>query len=91
MAWSYAGRTTWSQTEDDQLRVLLAEGKSPTAIAEALDRSESSVCRRIDILTGKPKPKKRPCMCCGREFASDGPHNRLCGTCRHRNHSPYAP
>lgn len=91
MVWNYAGRTTWSQTEDDQVRALLAEGKSACAIAKAIDRSESSVYRRIEILTGKPKAKKRHCMCCGREFASDGPHHRLCGSCRHRNLSPYAP
>jgi len=24
----------------------------------------------------------RPCMCCGRDFRSEGIHNRLCGSCR---------
>jgi len=24
----------------------------------------------------------RPCMCCHRDFFSDGPHNRLCANCR---------
>lgn len=91
MVWHYSGRTTWSQTEDNQVRAMLADGKSSGAIAKALDRRESSVNRRIEILTRKPKTTTRACMCCGCEFASDGPHHRLCGTCRQRNHSPYAP
>lgn len=31
-----------------------------------------------------PKSKRRPCLCCGRPFASEGPHNRLCKNCRQR-------
>lgn len=26
-------------------------------------------------------PRRRPCLCCGRNFQSAGIHNRLCGTC----------
>lgn len=36
-----------------------------------------------------PKTKIRPCMCCGGAFRSEGPHNRLCGNCRHNSVSPY--
>ncbi len=25
--------------------------------------------------------KRRPCLKCGREFASQGPYNRICDTC----------
>lgn len=28
------------------------------------------------------KTKKRPCMHCRQTFKSEGPHNRLCNTCR---------
>ncbi|WP_234086784.1 hypothetical protein [Azonexus sp. R2A61] len=91
MVWNTTDCRRWSQTEDDQLFAMVAEGKSAGAIAKAIDRSESSVYHRIEMLAGKPKAKKRHCMCCGREFASDGPHHRLCGSCRHRNLSPYAP
>ena len=41
----------------------------------------------------KHKRQNRPCMCCGKAFASEGIHNRLCGSCRHHsdsaNASPY--
>ena len=30
------------------------------------------------------KAGPRPCMCCGHVFESEGIHNRLCGSCRHR-------
>lgn len=29
--------------------------------------------------------RERACLCCGSVFASTGPGNRLCGTCRHRD------
>lgn len=37
--------------------------------------------------------KRRRCMCCGTEFNSAGPHNRLCGRCRAKSAeiSPYTP
>jgi len=91
MVWNITGRTAWSPAEDAQLLALLAEGKSSCAIAKAIGRRESSVYRRIEILAAKPKMKMRPCLCCGREFQSAGPHNRLCGACRNLNVSPYAP
>lgn len=33
----------------------------------------------------------RPCMSCRRPFPSEGPHNRLCGNCRHTSVSPFEP
>ncbi len=33
----------------------------------------------------KEKPRevrRRPCMCCGVTIESEGPHHRMCGTCR---------
>lgn len=30
------------------------------------------------------KGKVRSCMCCERDFTSEGPHNRLCDGCRKR-------
>ncbi len=30
------------------------------------------------------KRKRRPCLCCKREFDSEGVHNRLCNSCRTR-------
>ena len=39
----------------------------------------------------KHKRGVRACMCCRQSFESEGPHNRLCGTCRGLGHdtSPY--
>ena len=85
------GRTPWSKTEDEKLRELHAEGKTPCVIAALIGRSDSSVYRRIEIVVATPKTKKRSCMCCHREFSSDGPHHRLCTTCRQKSYSPYAP
>lgn len=36
----------------------------------------------------KTKRGKRPCMCCGHEFLSEGIHNRMCDPCRHRDVAP---
>lgn len=35
-------------------------------------------------LPARHQPRLRPCMCCQREFKSDGAHNRLCNNCRLR-------
>ena len=32
-----------------------------------------------DTLTRAAQRKLRRCLCCGEEFLSEGPHNRLCG------------
>ena len=34
------------------------------------------------IVAEKPETTTRNCMCCGAEFDSQGPHNRLCSPCR---------
>ena len=36
---------------------------------------------------GKRKRKKRKCLRCGKEFLSEGPHNRLCSSCKKINES----
>ena len=35
--------------------------------------------------------RRRPCMCCGTHFESEGAHNRLCNRCRSIDLSPMAP
>lgn len=30
------------------------------------------------------RPRERTCLCCGRPFESEGPHNRMCNPCRGR-------
>lgn len=48
------------------------------AAAEVWLRAEMSKMPRAR------QPQVRPCMCCQREFNSDGAHNRLCDPCRRR-------
>lgn len=51
-----------------------------TAITQVVIASESrAVQQRRD----------RACMCCGREFLSEGAHNRLCSSCRNKSTSPF--
>lgn len=41
--------------------------------------------RMLDIKAARKRAKstrRRPCMCCGDDFNSEGIHNRLCSTCR---------
>lgn len=33
----------------------------------------------------------RPCMCCQKPFASEGIHNRMCGTCRPHGSDAWSP
>ena len=43
---------------------------------------------------GEPKlTTRRPCLCCRKDFGSEGPGNRLCIDCRLKasDLSPYAP
>ena len=35
------------------------------------------------------RKKERSCMTCRQPFMSEGPHNRMCGTCRQRSQEIY--
>lgn len=78
----------WTPSEDAELTMLLKAGRSKRQAARILGRPESSVHTRADVL--QKKTTQRACMCCGKKFASEGPHNRLCTTCRNKSFSPYA-
>ncbi|WP_413874131.1 hypothetical protein [Albidovulum sp.] len=61
--------------------------KAYRTFREAADRAEK--------LTGEARlaerfgrARRRPCLCCGREFSSEGIHNRLCGYCTKVDHAP---
>ncbi len=84
-----ASRSRWSAAEDEEVRRQLAAGQSPCAIARGMGRSESSVYRRIEVLSRATSPGRRPCLCCGTPFNSEGAHNRLCGRCRTREKTPF--
>jgi hypothetical protein len=55
----------------------------PAAIARAREIVRLTTLEKYR----KPKPARfnacdRPCLCCGEIFRSEGPHNRLCTSCR---------
>ena len=37
---------------------------------------------KLEALTAEARRKVRPCIRCEKPFESDGPHHRMCGTCR---------
>lgn len=57
-------------------------GRDACATAPA---QKSAYEQRIPRLATTP----RKCLCCGKPFASQGPHNRLCTPCRGKSVGPY--
>lgn len=55
--------------------VLLAVYRSYTAAEVRCDHEQA-------VADSKAKRGPRNCMCCGRQFTSQGIHNRLCDPCR---------
>jgi hypothetical protein len=45
---------------------------------------------RRDADGNAPETVTRPCLRCCKPFESEGPHNRLCGSCARLDVSPYA-
>lgn len=43
-----------------------------------------AVCATLNGVAKVAAGHQRACMCCGKSFESEGPHNRLCGPCRRR-------
>jgi hypothetical protein len=78
-----AGRFTIDYVQGRGWVVVSPEGNivsGPNARETAL-RSLASHQRQADQ---KAKRGPRACMCCSATFDSQGPHNRLCDTCRRR-------
>jgi hypothetical protein len=69
-------------------RVVRYEWRGEVA-APAASRPSSQRAERP--LPRPARATQRPCLCCRRIFQSAGPHNRLCGNCRCRDVSPFAP
>lgn len=67
-------------------------GATPEAAAPAATAKIPAAPAQLrDSPYAKPKPARitrRACLCCGREFRSEGIHNRLCGYCRRVDHQP---
>lgn len=77
----------WTPEEDAELKALLGQEMSNRAIAKQLGRPESSVHARATVID--KQRMTRSCMCCKKIFRSEGPHNRLCGTCRRKETTPF--
>ncbi|MCG3177457.1 MAG: hypothetical protein MOGMAGMI_02431 [Candidatus Omnitrophica bacterium] len=75
---------------------LRRAGATIREISQLTGLSTSAVHKRLSPEAPqeiKPHRRKgtteRACMCCGKPFLSEGPHNRLCGACRNRSAGPY--
>lgn len=86
-------RVEWTQADDERLLALRRGNKPWKEIAIALGRLQNSAAARFSLLQQRAaesterehraaRVKDRPCMCCGRAFTSEGPHNRMCNSCR---------
>lgn len=64
-------------------------GLSQRAMAKHLGISRAHLQRLLygEGVAPAPAParQRRRCLCCGAEFMSAGPMNRLCGTCRKKS------
>ena len=77
----------WTERDLRQARDWKAAGFSFSDIAKAMKRDTMHVQIKWeqDAFSLEVKPKtKRNCLACSVEFDSDGPHHRICNTCRER-------
>jgi len=51
--------------------------------------AEKRGARPFRLVETAQKSRQRHCMSCGKPFASEGPHNRLCSVCDNHSVSPY--
>lgn len=58
--------------------------------ANTVKAAWSRLSRRSEAVGNAPGAGPRPCMSCRKTFQSEGNHNRLCGYCKNKSHSPYA-
>lgn len=61
-----------------QLRVRLPDG----ALDARAYRVKAHAAQRLAQLQKLAMRRERPCLTCRRQFLSEGPHHRMCGTCR---------
>lgn len=67
--WTLSG---WVVKNDDGSGIVAG----PFADREAATQARIALSGSL-----RPKTTLRACLCCTAQFASDGPHNRLCPTC----------
>lgn len=71
---THDGRGRYIVTGPDGRRVGPVHASHSAAVA-----ARDALQRRHDRQRGA---QRRPCLCCGRPFDSEGIHNRLCNECR---------
>lgn len=83
-------RKSWTEHEVDTLIKLWIKGQSVDDISVRLQRTSMSVQVKASRLNlpprdgprGRLKARVRPCLVCGTQFFSDGPHHRICDACK---------
>lgn len=66
---------------DAPWRIL--QRRQQLGLAKRAPRARRTVEMQKPERAAKPGRILRPCLKCGNPFESEGPHNRLCGNCRH--------
>lgn len=80
------GRSEFSVAQRyDRLKIKIDDRKAERELARLAPQP------RFGKLKPATRPGLRKCLCCKRDFMSEGAHNRLCSRCRTRDVSPYAP
>lgn len=88
----------WDDVEIQHLIQLWRKGRSNAQIASALGRNENAVAIKASRLNLPPKhhvstkfsaenakinnSRIRPCLCCARDFFSEGSGHRICDLCK---------
>jgi hypothetical protein len=74
--------TTYTIRRKGSAAIVLENGKQVSAwlpVAQAEERA-SKLAKQHGFRT-------RKCMCCSSTFMSEGPHHRMCNTCRNKGSS----
>lgn len=83
----------WSEEDVHILQSMRRNGHKNSEIAERLGRNENAVAVKATRLhlpssgfdadeTANPNAKMRACLCCSRQFFSEGVGNRICDPCK---------
>lgn len=84
-----------SKPKPGEFEVAYTAGKGWFVIRPDGTTSERTFANRNAALSAKgaaaaqaarlSKCRERACLTCGTNFMSEGPHNRMCGPCRHKD------
>ena len=88
----------FTRKEEETLLKMREQGTPFSAIADKMFRTTKAVHDKyLRLKRGaeiKRKANKagmdgRKCLCCGSKFKSEGPHNRMCSSCRLKSFHRY--